>query len=68
VSLARSPSDPRHDWDIYYERGRKPKESKTKDGASQAARSEDDYRRKVLLARIMRNRGGRTWYAERLRT
>ena len=32
----------RHDdWDVYYERGRKTKESKTKD---EAARSEGDYR------------------------
>ena len=39
----------RHDdWDVYYDRGRKPKESKTKD---EAARSEGDYRnRKMLLA------------------
>jgi hypothetical protein len=42
------------DWDVYYERGRKPKESKTK---YEAARSENDYRRTVLLARIMRDRG-----------
>ena len=42
------------DWDVYYERGRKPKESIIK---YEAARSEGDYRRKVLLARIMRDRG-----------
>ena len=36
------------------ERGRKPKESRIK---YEAARSEGDYRRKVLLARIMRDRG-----------
>ena len=41
------------DWDVYYERGRKPKESIIK---YEAARSEGDYRRKVLLARIMRDR------------
>jgi len=47
------------DWDVYYERGRKPKESIIK---YEAARSEGDYRRKVLLARIMRDRGeGLTW-------
>jgi len=34
------------DWDVYYERGRKPKESIIK---HEAARSEGDYRRKVLL-------------------
>ena len=32
------------DWDVYYERGRKPKESIIK---YEAARSECDYRRKV---------------------
>ena len=42
------------DWDVYYERGREPKESIIK---YEAARSEGDYRRKVLLARIMRDRG-----------
>ena len=31
------------DWDVYYERGRKPKESIIK---YEAARSEGDYRRK----------------------
>ena len=54
---------PDDDWDVYYERGRKPKESIIK---YEAARSEGDYRRKVLLARIMRDRGERTW-CERLR-
>ena len=42
------------DWDVYYERGRKPEESILK---YEATRSEGDYRRKVLLARIMRYRG-----------
>ena len=37
------------DWDVYYERGRKPKESIMK---YEAARSEGDYRRKVLLGAI----------------
>ena len=35
--------------DVYYERGRKPKESIIK---YEATRSEGDYRRKVLLARL----------------
>jgi len=43
-------------WDVYYERGRKPKESIIK---YEATRSEGDYRRKVLLARVMRYRGAR---------
>jgi len=46
-----------HDgWDVYCERGRKPKESIIK---YEAARSEGDYRsqRRVLLARVMRDRG-----------
>jgi hypothetical protein len=34
------------DWDVYYERGREPKESIIK---YEAARSEGDYRRKVLM-------------------
>ena len=42
------------DWDVYYERGRKPKESILK---YEATRSEGDYRRKVLFARVMRDRG-----------
>ena len=37
------------DWDVYYERGRKPKYSIIK---YEATRSEGDYRRKVLLARL----------------
>ena len=37
------------EWDVYYERGRKPKESIIK---YEATRSECDYRRKVLLARL----------------
>ena len=45
---------PTDDWDVYYERGRKPKESILK---YEATRSEGDYWRKVLLARIMRCRG-----------
>ena len=36
-------------WDVYYERGRKPKQSIIK---HEATRSEGDYRRKVLLARL----------------
>ncbi len=51
------------DWDVYYERGRKPKESLLK---YEATRSEGDYRRKVLLARVICYRGERTW-CERLR-
>ena len=43
-------TDDTDDWDVYYERGRKPKESIIK---YEAARSEGDYRRKVLLARII---------------
>jgi hypothetical protein len=39
----------RDDWDVYYKRGRKPKESVIK---YEAARSKGDYRRKVLLARV----------------
>ena len=42
------------DWDVYYERGRKPRYSIIN---YEAARSEVDCRRKVLLARVMRYRG-----------
>ena len=37
------------DLDVYYERGRRPKESRMK---YEAMRSKGDYRREVLLARL----------------
>jgi len=51
LSWAKAGKD---DWDVCHERGRKPKESIIK---NEDARSEGDYRRNVLLARIMCDRG-----------
>jgi hypothetical protein len=53
LSWAKAGNGLGDDWDVYYERGRKTKESIIK---NEAARSEGDYQRKVLLARTMRDR------------
>jgi len=49
MKIRKSVGHVKDDWDVYYERGRKPKESIIK---YEATRSEGDYRRKVLLARL----------------
>ena len=56
------------DWDVYYERGRKPKESIL---TYEATRSEGDYRRKVLLFDValdlLKRHSGIVWDPGRFR-